>query len=135
MIEIKLDGVPIGKGRPRFSRATGAVYTPEKTARFEERLAWGAQAVMAGRPLCVGPLRVTVQAWMPIPSSKPKKWKADALNGLIHPVTKPDADNFAKCLDALNNVVWRDDSQIVSLMVTKHYTDRPCLRIWVEELT
>ena len=43
MIRIVMAGEPIGKGRPRFSRATGTVYTPEKTARYEERLAWAAQ--------------------------------------------------------------------------------------------
>ena len=135
MIRIVMAGEPIGKGRPRFSRATGTVYTPEKTARYEERLAWVAQSVMAGQPLLDGPLVVTVRAHMSIPASKPGKWKAAALAGETRPTKKPDLDNFAKCLDALNKVVWVDDSQIVLLHVEKHWTDQPRIEITVDKLS
>lgn len=133
MIEIRMDGQPVGKGRPRFSRASGTVYTPEKTARYEERLAWAAQNVMAGRPLLTGALSVEIIAWMEIPKSKPKRFRTDALANLIQPTTKPDPDNIAKMLDALNKVVWVDDSQIVTLWVRKHYSDRPMILITVRE--
>ena len=127
-----MDGEPIGKGRPRF-RLNGAPYTPDKTARYEERLAWTAQAVMAGRPLLEGALEVKVYAFLSIPSSKPKKWKEQALLGSIKPTKKPDADNIAKMLDALNKVVWIDDSQIIRLEVTKAYSDKPRLDIFINE--
>ena len=129
-----MDGQPVGKGRPRFSRASGTVYTPEKTARYEERLAWAAQSVMAGRPLLTGGLQVDIEAYMDIPKSKPKTFRAAALAGAIRPTTKPDPDNIAKMLDALNRVVWVDDSQIVTLNVRKHYSDRPRLQITVCEI-
>jgi Holliday junction resolvase RusA-like endonuclease len=128
-IEIRMDGQPIGKGRPRFSRKTGTVYTPERTARYEERLAWAAQSVMAGRPLLIGPLNVVVMAFMQIPASKPAKWKTKALSGDLRPTSKPDADNLIKCLDSFNKVVWVDDSQIVQLVITKRYSERPRLEI------
>ena len=133
MIEIRMDGQPVGKGRPRFARASGTVYTPEKTARYEERLAWAAQSVMAGRPLLTGALFVEIFAWMEIPKSKPKKFRAAALAREIWPTTKPDPDNIAKMLDALNRVVWVDDSQIVDLHVHKRYSERPHLAICVSE--
>ena len=39
-------------------------------------------------------------------------------------VYKPDTDNLAKfVLDALNNVYYKDDSQICQLMVRKQYGD------------
>jgi Holliday junction resolvase RusA-like endonuclease len=129
-----MDGQPVGKGRPRFSRVTGAVYTPEKTARYEERLAWAAQSVMAGQPLLTGALWVEVYAWMDIPKSKPKAFRAAALTGNVWPTTKPDPDNIAKCLDALNRVVWVDDAQIVDLTVRKFYSDRPRIEIIIQEL-
>ena len=131
MISIRMDGQPVGKGRPRFSRATGTVYTPEKTARYEERLAWAAQSVMAGRPLLTGGLQVDIEAHMEIPKSKPKAWKAAALSGAARPTTKPDPDNIAKMLDALNKVVWVDDSQIVLLTVAKFYSERPGIQIMI----
>ena len=127
-----MDGQPVGKGRPRFSRASGTVYTPEKTARYEERLAWAAQSVMAGRPLLTDALYVTIRAYMDIPKYKPKKWREAAHDGRLHPTTKPDLDNIAKMLDALNRVVWVDDSQIVELRVSKWYSNRPRIEIIVK---
>jgi Holliday junction resolvase RusA-like endonuclease len=138
VIEIRMDGQPIGKGRPRFSRKFGTAYTPEKTARYEDRLAWTAQSVMGGRALLSGSLSVTVNAHMEIPKSKSKRWRSEALGGMQRPTTKPDADNVAKLLDSLNKIVWVDDAQIVALHVFKHYADRPRLEILVtvlDELT
>lgn len=133
MIEITLAGEPVGKGRPRFSRKSGTVYTPEKTARFEERLGWAAQQAMRGHTLLDGPLRVRMDAYVSIPKSMKKTVRAGALMGLVRPIKKPDADNFAKMLDALNKVVWVDDSQIVSLQVEKHYSDEPRMVIKISD--
>ena len=69
--------------------------------------------------------------YVAVPASKPKRWVAEALAGAIRPVKKPDADNFAKMLDALNQVVWIDDSQIVDLRVQKHYSNQPRMVIRV----
>jgi Holliday junction resolvase RusA-like endonuclease len=121
----------MGKERVRFSRATGRTYTPERTVSYEGRLALAAQTAMDGRDLFDGPLFVEVTAYMPVAESKPKKWKAAALSGEIRPTKKPDWDNFGKILDALNLVVWVDDSQIVEGRVRKFYSDRPRMEIRV----
>lgn len=117
-------------------RATqrGQVYTPERTVNFESRLAHRAQDVMDGRPLLDGPLRVDLEIRMPIPKSKSNKFKADALAGRERPTKKPDYDNFAKMLDALNMIVWVDDSQIVDGRQTKVYSDSPGFIVEVREL-
>jgi Holliday junction resolvase RusA-like endonuclease len=132
MIEIYLAGEPIGKGRPRFVKATGRAFTPERTVRFEDRLSLAAQNAMNGRSLLQGPLKVHVIAAMSIPASKPKKWRADAAAGLIRPLRKPDLDNVAKSLDACNLVVWGDDAQIVDLRVEKFYSEQPSFtaKVW-----
>lgn len=134
MISITLAGPPLGKGRVRFVKATGRTFTPERTVTFESRLAFEAQHVMNGRPLLEGPLSVSMRVFMAIPESKPKRWKADALARRVFPTKKPDADNFAKMLDALNMIVWVDDSQIVELGVCKRYSDAPRMEITVEEM-
>lgn len=134
MLEFTLAGAPVGKGRPRFVKETGRAYTPEKTVRFEDRLSIVAQEAMAGRPLFEGPLRVIVEARVAIPASKPNKWKEQARAGQIRPTTKPDWDNFGKVLDALNLVVWTDDSQIVDGRVLKFYSDQPCMVVQVDQL-
>lgn len=134
MIEIVLSGLPLGKGRPRFVKETGRTYTPERTVRFEDRLSLAAQAAMAGRAPLEGPLTVEVEIRMPIPVSKPKKWQAAARAGTVRPTKKPDADNFAKMLDAANMIVWVDDSQIVELHVRKIYHEAPAFIARVREL-
>lgn len=125
MIVVRLDGLPRGKDRPRFSKATGTVYTPERTARFEDRLALAAQSAMAGRPLLDGALRLEVVVLLPVPKSWPKARKAAALAHELRPVSKPDFDNFAKVVDAFNFVVWTDDAQVADGGVRKFYSDRP----------
>ena len=52
-IKFTVPGVPVGKGRPRFTRG-GHAYTPEKTAAFEEkvRLCWKKHRQEKGR--CYG---------------------------------------------------------------------------------
>lgn len=134
--ELILDGEPIGKGRPRFSRQTGHTYTPEKTARFEERLAWAAQSTMNRAPLFEGPLTMLINAYFSIPASKPAKWRAAALEEKILPTKKPDIDNIIKGVaDALNKVVYVDDTQIVTLAAGKFYSDRPRIEIFINRVS
>ena len=134
MIEIILAGVPVGKGRPRFVKSTGRAFTPEKTVRFEDRLSIVAQEAMAGRDPLDGPLELYVEIRMPVPLSKPKRWREAALAGLIHPTKKPDWDNFAKTVDALNMIVWVDDAQIVDGRVKKIYHEAPAFVARVREI-
>ena len=112
----------------------GHAYTPQRTVNYEARLAHAAQIVMAGRPLLEGPLAVSVVITMPVAESKPKKWREAALLGKIRPVKKPDSDTFAKILDALNLIVWADDSQIVDLRVVKFYGGRPSFKAVVSTI-
>lgn len=132
-ITIELAGAPMAKERVRVTK-TGHAYTPERTVNYEARLAHAAQVVMDGRPLLEGPLSVFVEITMPVAESKPKKWKDAALLGQIRPTKKPDADNYAKVLDALNLIVWADDSQIVDLRVTKFYGSRPSFRATISPI-
>lgn len=124
----------MGKERVRVRRATGHLYTPERTINYEARLAHAAQQAMGDRPLFQGPLIVVVEAFMPVAESKPKKFKTAALNGQIRPTKKPDLDNIAKLLDALNLVAWADDAQIVDLRAVKWYSGLPRLVVTVESI-
>jgi Holliday junction resolvase RusA-like endonuclease len=131
---IELLGEPKGKGRPRFARRTGHAYTPQETASYEACLRHEAALAMAGRAPLEGPLLVQVAAHFEIPASWSAKKRAAALAGEIRPTKRPDWENVAKMLDALNEVVWRDDAQVVSGLIEKHYSDRPRLRVEVAVL-
>jgi len=105
---------PQAKERPRLSR--GHTYTPKKTVDAEKAIRDAWQARFSGPPL-QGPLTVMMTFVILRPKSrKPLKER-------FH-TQKPDADNLAKLVcDALNGVVWVDDSQICDLHVVKVYTD------------
>lgn len=133
-VRIELLGEPRGKGRPRFVRATGHAYNDPRTRSYESRLRVAAQDAMGSRKPIEGGLRVDVLAAMSIPMSWPKNKRAAAALGFIRPEKKPDIDNIMKILDSLNEVVWRDDSQIVEATICKRYGDRPSLRIIVREI-
>ena len=120
-IKFTVPGVPVGKGRPRFTR-TGHTYTPEKPATYEEkvRLCWKTQS---GQGFTGGiPLKASIIAYFPIPKSTSKK-KAAAMEGTFHK-SRPDADNVAKSiLDALNGLAYPDDSAVQIDRCWKVYTN------------
>ena len=135
IVKIVVDGAPVGKGRPRFSRKTGATYTPEKTAAYECKVAWAAQQEMRGKELLTGPLRLSISAFVEVPVSKSKKFRIDALEGRELPTKKPDGDNVLKgVMDALNKVVSVDDVQIVDFEFSKRYCTKPRIEICIENL-
>jgi Holliday junction resolvase RusA-like endonuclease len=131
LVTIRLAGVPEGKGRPRFARATGRAFTPAATRSYEAALRFAGQEAMGARTPIDGALAITIIAALPIPESRSKAWKTAAIAGTEHPTVRPDFDNLAKVVDALNQVVWIDDKQVVSALIVKIYSDRPALTIEV----
>lgn len=137
-ISIVVPGAPVPKGRPRMSTINGhaRAFTPAKTRRYEDLIRFEAGRVMEGRGQLQGATRVRIRAFMPTPQAIAKhKTKGPlAESGALRPITKPDADNFAKVIDALNGVVWPDDNQVVELTVEKFYSARPRLELEASEL-
>lgn len=140
-VTICLPGPPRGKGRPRFRVVNvpgkpGFVqtYTDAATRDYENDLRVMAKQAMRGRVMFEGPVLVRVIAKMPVPPSWPAWKQRDAIAQRIRPIGKPDCDNILKVIDSCNEVVWRDDSQIVSAFVSKVYSDAPALEIEVKGL-
>ena len=47
---------------------------------------------------------------------------------------KPDLDNVLKAvLDAMNDVVYVDDSQVVNMVAHKRYSAQPRIEVYVNE--
>ena len=132
-IIVTLEGEPKGKGRPRFTKS-GHAYTPRATTVYEHLLRMRAKDAMNGRKPLTGPLTVTVGAFFPIAKSWTKAEKAAAIDGTKAHTSKPDIDNIAKTLDALNGVVWDDDSQITQLTALKRYSSSPALVVTVRQM-
>ena len=116
-----VEGQPVAKARPRV--VDGHAYTAEKTRVAETVMGWAAK--QAGVSIGSAPCAVTMRCYFAIPKSWPKRWKEDAIGGILRPTGKPDADNLLKLLDGLNHVAWDDDGQVVEAHVEKWYSHRP----------
>lgn len=132
-VAFEVAGAPRGKGRPRAAVRGGHahIYTDAKTRSEEAVIRDMAQQVMDHRPPYDGPVLLTMTAFRPIPAAFSAKKRIQAETGELVPTTKPDADNYLKVCDALNGIVWRDDSQVVTAIIHKRYSERPRLQIEV----
>lgn len=136
VITFTVPGEPVGKGRPRFVRATGRTYTPEKTANFETlvRLEYHNQCGDHRFP-DDAQLGMRVEAFFSIPKSKSKKMQKDMELGVVRHTHKPDTDNVLKAVaDALNQVAYRDDSAVSYVEVSKKYSRNPETRVTIWEM-
>lgn len=137
MIEFIVMGNPQGKGRPRFSRVGKftKTYTDARTKMYEESIASAARLHMFPNEPLETPLCVRLDVYVPIPKSYSKKRTDACLKGEERPTKKPDIDNIAKAfLDAMNGIVYKDDVQVIRLLVTKKYHIQPHVIITVNEI-
>lgn len=130
-------GKPVGKGRPRATSRGGFVrmYTDAKTLGFEAAVADEARVAMGPLEVFTTPMQMQMSAYYPIPKSWSKRKRQQAVDGDIHPGVKPDLDNvFKAVMDALNGVVYADDSQVINLTATKRYSTDPRCEVYLYEV-
>lgn len=125
-----ISGNPRGQGRPRaYMRGRHAgVYESREDKINKENIA---AQVVAQDPEFFSqgvPVELNIAFYL----SRPKahynsKGELKERFTDIRPTVKPDCSNVVKGLeDALNGILWHDDSQIVKLTVLKNYTvDKP----------
>ena len=130
-INFTVPGTPVGKGRPRFVRATGRTYTPDRTLVYEN---WVRECWRNGNfPKLTGPITARIDAFFPIPKAVSKKRRAEMEAEIVPYTGKPDTDNLAKCvLDSLNGMAFADDAQVSFLIVTKSYGKDPRCDVTLE---
>jgi len=127
---LQVDGEVGGKGRPRtrIGYAAGkpiAFIYPDpdsaKTERLIKGLAFAAFHAQFGSGKFEGPVELTIEFWLRRPVSWSRKQCESAAG--FYSTAKPDLDNRAKLvMDAFNDVVWIDDSQVSDLIVRKRYS-------------
>ena len=130
-------GAPVGKRRPKFSTIHGYAQAikPKEDAIYENLVKLSFQS---NKPqeysLFEKPIKIKIEAYFAIPKSFSKKKINMAVEGVINPQTKPDVDNIAKIIcDALNNVAYKDDTQIIELTVVKRYALEPKVKVTLNE--
>lgn len=135
-IAFTIPGQPVPKGRPKFARRGAHVvaYTPANTASYESLVKHVASIAMCGREPSAAPIALAVTLNLQIPASWSKKRRALAASGAICATKKPDADNVLKGIkDGCNGIVWRDDAQVVRIMLDKRYSETPSAVVRIME--
>ena len=129
-MKIIIEGKPRGKGRPRFTRS-GIVYTDQQTKDYEKLVGISYQNCK-DRKVYTNAIKMEIRAYFePIKSISKKE--RDRLIGKSY-TKKPDADNIAKIImDGLNGIAYKDDSQVVELTVTKHYSEKEYVEVIINE--
>jgi len=98
-----IPGDPVPKARARADTRTGRHYTPQATRTAEEHIVWALRTVAVRGP-CDPTSLFGVHILFRCATNR-----------------HADGDNMLKLvLDALNGVVWRDDSQVVEKSVVVH---------------
>jgi Holliday junction resolvase RusA-like endonuclease len=109
MITLKLPLEPVPAARPRFTK--NFCYTPKTYREFKTL------AVLLLRQRYSGqPMQGALEVCLIFSIEKPKSVKRE------YPNVRPDLDNFVKAIfDAANEVLWKDDAQVVDLHAFKVY--------------
>lgn len=138
-----INGEPFGKKRPRAVSRGGfaRVHNDPENERYELKVINAFQSKY-GKSVETyfgkdDYLEAEIVSYYSIPKSfsKSKREKALGLVNLIRPTKKPDLDNIAKSvLDALNNIVYTDDSQIVKLVISKWYAETPYTSVHIRKV-
>lgn len=134
---IVIEGNPFGKQSVRAGLRGKRVitYMPKETVEYEDMCHWEAKRSMQGREPFDGPVEMKVQFFLPIPASWSKKKQEAARLGRIVPTKKPDSSNCLKAIeDGFTGAVWVDDCQVVDHVLTKRFSDNPCVIVIVTPL-
>jgi Holliday junction resolvase RusA-like endonuclease len=113
VFRVEVPGKPIAQARPRYTTVGGHARAYD-TAPVKAHKDYFRMMCAQNRPPepFTGALRVEIRLDIERPKSWPKR--------RVHASTKPDVDNMAKlCLDAMEGIVYKNDSQVVELNVVK----------------
>jgi Holliday junction resolvase RusA-like endonuclease len=124
-MKIIINAIPVAQPRQRHrviqsgGRAFASNYTPKNDPVNTFKAACQMTVSELQIPLIDEPVMVDFVFVMP----RPKKFDAKKFgDGRLPHGSKPDRDNLLKsCQDALNGILWRDDSLIYSGKLEKRY--------------
>lgn len=133
IVALSIDGPIRGKARVRTNGRR--FFKDRKTRKAETGIGWAAKQAMKGYPILVGPLSLDIIIWVAPPKSWSRNKRTHALDiGFV--VGKPDWDNIGKLIsDALNGIVYTDDSQISDAKIRRRYRENAGADVLVTELS
>jgi Holliday junction resolvase RusA-like endonuclease len=125
-IKFTIPMIPVPKARARTVICGGNVhsFTPKATRDAEDFI----RAFVSGYPTFAAgvPLAMSIDFYLSRPRSISKKRE--------FPTTRPDIDNYIKLIfDALDGVLFSNDSQIIRLLARKQYGE-PRIELEITEI-
>ena len=109
------------KGEPRPKQSfrytkNGGGFTSARVKEWQETVAWESKIAMKGKDLLEGSFYIT-------------------LNFRLGNKRRVDLDNLSKCvLDAMNGIVYKDDTEVVKLNLHKTVSDDVGVSVYVSIL-
>ena len=132
--EFEVEGIIVGKERPRLNTYTGTIYTPNRTKDYELLVQQSFKVKYPRFEQIEGRIAVDIISYMKIPKQTSKVKTKEMLENKISPTKKPDIDNIAKViLDAMNKFIFKDDNQVSKITIEKRYGEIDKVYIKVEE--
>jgi Holliday junction resolvase RusA-like endonuclease len=129
-----IPGAPYGKARHRTTK-TGIAYTPKETVQYENLVRTTFVQQRGDWEITMLPIVMTVTAIFPIPKSVSKFMRACMIDGRVRPTKRPDWDNIGKIIsDSLNEIAYKDDSQVIDAHVKKYYGEIPQVNVTMETI-
>lgn len=136
VVILVVPGRPVPQPRVRLGKS-GFVYDPATHYKSLTRCAiWRDKSVIVGEEfLLTGALTCEFNFYLNCPNSWPASRKIQAYNGDILPKSRPDTSNYIKLYeDCLNDIVWKDDSQLIRVTGTKLYSHSERIEIIIRPL-
>lgn len=123
ILEFQVIGVPAPQGSKKaFIRGSrvALVESSDKVKPWRTAVAWSARqsSKEAGWTPTTAAVAIQIEFTLPRPKSLPKR--------VVDHIKKPDLDKLVRStLDGISDAgtVWGDDSQVASLIASKHYGD------------
>lgn len=145
-IEFKVIGKIRGKARPRFygtskidtTKVNVRAYKSKNDKVYENIIKASYYEADGFKFPDNSYLRMTLIMYFSIPKSYPKKRKQRCIEGIERPAKKPDTDNVLKNVcDALNEVAYKDDIQVIEVISSKHYSqeEEDYIIVKIEDIT
>jgi Holliday junction resolvase RusA-like endonuclease len=120
--------------RPQKQTLFGKKKAYDPSKQQKQAIQWQIRPYAPKEPLNT-PLSVDITFYLPIPKGTAKLLKQQMINQTVYPTKRPDIDNLAYIVtNAMKDIVYVDDSQVVDLILRKRYSDTPKTVIKVLEL-
>lgn len=121
---------PVPQKQTQFGKRR--CYDPSK--KDKEALRWQIMQYAPKKPL-EGAISMHLTFFMPIPKSVSKTVRQQMIDKIILPTTRPDFDNLSYIMtNAMNDLIYKDDSQIVKAYIEEYYGEEPRTVVEIKEI-